>query len=347
MNLTISEFGEREGKKILAHTIENSSGLKVTSINYGCIITKLIAPDRDGKRENIVLGFDTLKEYDLHSPYFGAVIGRHAGRIAGGRFTLGDNDYELAKNDGENHLHGGQKGFDRAVWDVAVMEEMDSISLIYSRFSKDGEEGYPGNVEVKVIYTLTEQNEFLLTYEGVSDADTILNLTNHTYFNLSGDLKTTIEEHELTLKSNRFVALNESLIPNGEAIDVEGTVFDFRSGRQIQDGIESAHPQNRLAGRGYDHPFLLEEGAGQILLTEQGSGRTLRIETNQPSVVLYTGNQLEEDFEIRGKTSQPYLGMCLETQGVPDAIHHPQFQTTVIEKGKPYKAVTKWSFGAV
>jgi aldose 1-epimerase len=345
MNLTISEFGEREGKKILAHTIESSSGLEVTIINYGCIITKLMAPDRHGKQENIVLGFDTLEEYDLHSPYFGAVIGRHAGRIAGGRFTLDGRDYELAKNDGENHLHGGRKGFDKAVWDVAVKEEKDEISVVYSRLSKDGEEGYPGNVEIKVTYTLTEKNEFLLTYEGISDADTILNMTNHTYFNLSGDLKTTIGQHELTLKSSRFLALNESLIPTGEAVEVEGTVFDFRAGRQIQDGIESAHPQNELAGRGYDHPFLLDKEAGQIQLTDQGSGRILRIETDQPSVVLYTGNQLAGDFEIRGKTAKPYLGMCLETQGVPDAIHHPGFPTTLIEKGKPYKAETKWSIG--
>ncbi|QHE63319.1 galactose-1-epimerase [Rossellomorea vietnamensis] len=347
MNLAISEFGEREGKKILAHTIRNSSGMEVTSINYGCIITKIIAPDRNGKRENIVLGFDTLEEYDLHSPYFGAVIGRHAGRIAGGRFTLDGIAYPLAQNDDGNHLHGGSTGFDKSIWDVEVQEGKGSLSLIYHLLSKDGEEGYPGNVEVKVMYTLTEKNELFFSYEAVSDKRTILNMTNHTYFNLSGNAKTTIEQHELILKSNQFLALNESLIPTGEAVDVAGTDFDFRTGRKIQDGIESAHPQNQLAGNGYDHPFLLEKGEEQIHLTEHESGRTLRMETNQPAVVLYTGNQLKEDFEIRGTKSQSYLGLCLETQGIPDAIHHPQFQTTVIEKGEPYKSITKLTFGTV
>jgi aldose 1-epimerase len=347
MNLTISEFGTREGTKILAHTMKNSSGLEVTSINYGCIITELITPDRNGNRENIVLGFDELEKYDLHSPYFGAVIGHHAGRIADGRFTLDEKTYQLAKNNEGNHLHGGLKGFDKTVWDVEAKEEKDSISLIYSYLSRDGEEGYPGNVDVKVIYTLTEKNELFFTYEANSDQRTILNMTNHTYFNLSGDLKSTIKQHELTLKSNQYLALNESLIPTGEAVDVEGTVFDFRKGRRIQGGIESAHPQNQLAGNGYDHPFLLEKEDEQIRLTEQGSGRTLIMETNQPAVVLYTGNQLEEGFDIRGTKSQRYLGICLETQGVPDAIHHPQFQTTVIEKGEPYKAVTKLTFATV
>ncbi|KPL59261.1 aldose epimerase family protein [Rossellomorea vietnamensis] len=347
MNLAISEFGKREGKKIIAHTISNSSGMQITSINYGCIITKLIAPDRNGNLENIVLGFDTLEEYDRHSPYFGAVIGRHAGRIAGRRFTLDGITYRLAKNDEGNHLHGGLKGFDKTIWDVEIKEGKDSISLVYHFLSKDGAEGYPGSVDVKVIYTLTEKNELFFSYEAVSDKRTILNMTNHTYFNLSGNLKTTIEQHELTLKSNQFLTLNEALIPTGEAVDVEGTVFDFRTGRRIQDGIESAHPQTRLAGNGYDHPFLLEKAEEQILLTDHESGRTLIMETNQPAVVLYTGNQLEGNVEIRGTKSQSYLGLCLETQGIPDAIHHPQFQTTVIEKGEPYKSITKLTFGTV
>lgn len=348
MKVTTSTFGEREGTKVLAHTIKNSAGMEMTSINYGCIITKLIVPDRNGNLENVVLGFDTLEEYDRHSPYFGAVIGRHAGRIAGGSFTLDGKTYELAKNNNGNHLHGGLKGFDKIIWDVTVKEEADSVSLIYSYLSKDGEEGYPGNVELKVIYTLTEQNEIHFTYEGISDQRTILNMTNHTYFNLSGDLKTTIDQHELKLESDRFLSLNESLIPTGEAVDVEGTVFDFRNGRKIQDGIESTHPQNQLAGNGYDHPFLLaDKETEQIRLTDHESGRTLLMETDQPAVVLYTGNQLEGDFEIRGTQSKRYLGICLETQGVPDAIHHPQFPTTVIEKDQPYKALTKLSFGAV
>jgi aldose 1-epimerase len=338
-------FGKADGQPVLAHTITNKNGMKMTVINYGCIITELLVPDRNGLLENIVLGFDTLEEYHKHSPYFGAIVGRHAGRIKEGKFDLDGVVFQLEQNNGPNHLHGGIKGFDKVIWDVTVKENEDSISLEYSYFSKDGENGYPANVFVKVIYTLNEENEVTLMYEGSSDKKTILNMTNHTYFNLSGNLKRTIEDHQLTLKSDRFLELNDELIPTGKMLEVEGTVFDFREGRRIVDGTHSEHVQNVLAGNGYDHPFLLTDNYNEeISLYDRESGRLLMIETNQPAVVLYTGTQMTEDYLIRGVKSEKYLGLCLETQGLPDAINHPHFPSTVIDKGELYLSVTKIAF---
>lgn len=345
MKVTQQRYGEIDGQRILAHTITNRNGMNMTAINYGCIITDLFVPDRNGLLENIVLGFDTVEEYKKHSPYFGAIVGRHAGRIMEGKFQLDGKDYQLEQNNGNNHLHGGGKGFDKVLWDVTVRESKEAISLEYSYFSMDGENGYPGNLFLKVSYTLNEENELILMYEGVSDKKTILNMTNHSYFNLSGNLKRTIADLQLTLKSDRFIELNDELIPTGEMLDVGGTVFDFRKGRKIRDGIHSEHPQNILAGKGYDHPFMLADNFNEeIILSDSESGRILVIETNQRAVVLYTGTQMTEDFSIRGTPSQKYLGLCLETQGLPDAIHHSHFPTTVLNDGEPYISITKMAF---
>ncbi|MFY0762314.1 aldose epimerase family protein [Metabacillus dongyingensis] len=345
MKVTQSVLSELDGKQVIEHRIINNAGMEVTCLNYGCTITRILVPDQNGKMENIVLGFDTVQEYQKHSPYFGAVIGRHAGRIKNGVFKIDGEEYCLAQNNLNNHLHGGINGFDKIIWDVSVIEDDESVSLNYCYLSNHLEEGYPGNVKLNVTYTVTNNNEISLIYEGESDQRTILNLTNHTYFNLSGELKRSVETHKLTLKSNEFLELDENLIPTGRAINVDETVFDFRNGRVIQDGITSIHSQNLLAGRGYDHPFLLQENnAEEIILEDNDSGRKLIIETNQPSVVLYSGTQLDNEFQIRGIQSRKYLGLCLETQGVPDAINHPQFPTTIVEKDKPYKSVTKWSF---
>lgn len=345
MNVIQHHYGEVQGQPVVAHTITNDKGIKMTAINYGCIITELFVPDWNGELENIVLGFDTLEEYEKHSPYFGAIVGRHAGRIKEGKFELDGVYYQLERNNGPNHLHGGVRGLDRVVWDIKVKESEKAISLEYSYNSKDGENGYPGNVQLKVSYTLNEDNELILKYEGHSDKRTILNLTNHSYFNLSGNLKRGIEDHHLTLKSDRFIELNEDLIPTGVMLEPEGTAFDFRQARTIRDGIESNHQQNIIAGNGYDHPFLISENNNEeIILKDSESGRVLVIETNQPCVVLYTGTQLNDDFSIRRVTSQKYLGLCLETQGLPDAIHHPNFPGTVLNAGEKYLSITKMTF---
>ncbi|MBY0099167.1 aldose epimerase family protein [Mesobacillus maritimus] len=338
-------FGELNGQTVTAYTMVNDHGMEVTSLDYGCIISKLIVPDQHGTKENVVLGFDTVEEYVKHSPYFGAVIGRVAGRISGAEFELDGQVYKLAKNDGEHHLHGGNVGFDKVIWNTEVVEEDHSVSLVFTYLSMDGEEGYPGNVKLKVSYTLTNDNELQLAYEGVSDQKTLLNVTNHTYFNLSGDLKRDILDHELMLKSTQFAELDSELIPTGELLSVNGTSFDFTAGRKIKDGVEAQHPQNLLAGKGYDHPFVLDENQQkEIVLIDEESGRTLVVETDQPGVVLYTGTQLGEDFEIRGVKSRKYLGLCLETQGMPDAIHQPSFPSVIVEKDEVYTATTKWRF---
>ncbi len=319
--------------------------MEVACIDYGCIITNILAPDRNGNYESVVLGFDSLKEYQEHSPYFGAICGRVAGRIKAGQFSLNNKSYKLAQNDGNNHLHGGVKGYDKVVWKSEHFKETDKVGVVYSYYSQDGEEGYPGNVSIEVTYSLSNDNQFSIDYKAVPDQDTLINMTNHTYFNLSGNLKSTIKEHTLTMKSKQFLSLTDDLMPTGEFVDSEGTVFDFRNGRKIIEGIQSNDKQNLLAGKGYDHPFLLEKNHDEeIRLEDEQSGRVLVIETNEPSVVLYTGNMISDNFSVRGVQAEKYLGLCLETQGLPDAIHHEHFPSVVTKKGSTYKRRTTYSF---
>jgi aldose 1-epimerase len=341
MEVKQEKFGEKDGQTVHSFTLKNDNGMKVSCINYGCIITKMLVPDQNGKLENIVLGFDSIEEYDQYSPYFGAVVGRVAGRIKKGQFELDGKGYMLAQNENQNHLHGGPKGFSTVLWNSSVIENDKEAGVRFSYRSPDGEEGYPGNLEMNVTYILNNDNELVITYNGVSDQTTLLNVTNHSYFNLSGDLKRDILDHTLTMKSDQFIELNNELLPTGNLIDVENTVFDFREGRKIHDGAQSSHPQNILAGQGYDHPFLLSANHQQeITLVDEESGRKLVIETDEPSVVLYTGNQLEDHFQIRGVQSRKHLGLCLETQGPPDSIHHPHFKSAILEKGKKYNSRT-------
>ncbi|MFP7300083.1 aldose epimerase family protein [Neobacillus niacini] len=345
MKIVKEQFAEFDGKVVTSYTMINKNGMEVTTIDYGCIITKILVPDREGIVENVVLGFDTLSEYQKYSPYFGAIIGRHAGRIANAEFELDGVNYHLAKNNNGNHLHGGLEGFDKVIWDTEVVEEEEATSLVFHYLSKDGEEGYPGNLKMKVTYTLNNQNELQLSYEGVSDKKTVVNVTNHAYFNLSGNLKRDTLNHTLTLKSDQFLELDEELIPTGKILSVENTAFDFRAGRRLIDGTVSNDPQNVLAGKGYDHPFLLNDNNNkEIHLFDEESGRGLIIETNQPAVVLYAGTQLEDNFSIRGVKSKKYLGLCLETQGLPDSLNHPQFPSAILEKDEVYHSITTFKF---
>lgn len=346
MKVTKSVFGYIEDTPVYSYTITNVNGVEVTCIDYGCTITRMVTPDQKGRLENIVLGFDNLEDYLQHSPYFGCIVGRVAGRIGGATFDLEGKTYSLAKNEGENHLHGGEKGFSHMIWNSSYEEDINRASVIFTHFSSDGEEGYPGNLAMKVTYTLTNDNEFMIHYYGKSDETTLLNVTNHSYFNLSGDLKRTVLDHTLTMKSDQFVELNESLLPTGTILDVEDTAFDFRNGQAIKAGVESNHPQNRLVGGGYDHPFILSANhCEEIYLADPESGRTLTVETDEKSVVVYTANQLSDEKEIYGVPARKHLGICLETQGVPDAIHHPNFPAWILEKNKPFSSVTKYYLG--
>lgn len=348
MKVIQEKFGEINDQTVNSFTLVNNHGMELTCINYGCIITKMITPDKDGNYENIVLGYDSLEEYVKGSYFFGTVVGRVAGRIKGGSFDLNGKTYTLAKNENNNHLHGGDIGFDKVIWDASIQENDEEVSVQFSYLSPDGEEGYPGNLNIKVTYTLNNQNELTIHYSGISDEKTLLNMTNHSYFNLSGNIKRDILNHSLSIKSDKFLELNDELLPTGNLLEVKGTSFDFTSERFIQTGVESNHPQNLLAGNGYDHPFFLSSNHDEeIILKDSESSRTLTIETDEPGVVVYSGNQMKAEGEIYGVPSRKYLGICLETQGLPDAIHHPNFPSWDLEKDQEYTSVTKYKFGLI
>lgn len=345
MNITEEIFGEVNGQVVKSFYMKNKNGMEVVCLNYGCIITEINVPDKEGNKENVVLGFDTMDEYVKHSPFFGCVVGRVAGRIAHSEFELDGVRYQLAKNEGENHLHGGEFGFDKQIWSATVEESSDEVKVAFTHESADGTEGYLGNLKVTVTYTLNNENELLISYYATTDQKTLINLTNHSYFNLTGNMKRDILDHELTVKSDRFLELNESLLPTGALMDVENTVFDFRDGRKLKDGILSEDPQNKLVGGGYDHPLQLSTNhQEEICLIDQSSGRKLMVETDEPCVVLYTSNMMTDSFDIRGVTARKHLGVCLETQHHPDAIHHSHFPATILEKDKVYETMTKYRF---
>lgn len=320
---------------LFTYTLANSDGFEVSVTNYGGAITSLKAPDRDGNFGEIVLGFGTLDEYVRCPRYFGALIGRHANRIARGRFTLDGVEYQLPCNNGANHLHGGFKGFDKRVWDVREGDK----ALHLSYFSKDGEEGYPGNVTALVDYTLLD-NELRIDYRATTDRDTIVSLTNHSYFNLRGT--GTILDHELTLNADYYTPVSEDLIPTGEIKSVAGTPMDFRRGKAI--GSELA----KVAG-GYDHNFALNNADFSLRLGarlyEPVTGRVLEIFTTEPGMQFYSGNFLDGSLIGRnGVAYELYTGLCLEPQHFPDAPNHSNFPSTVLRPGEEYKQTSLYRF---
>ena len=327
MTIDKTYFGTTAGAEVYLYTLTNDLGYNVSITTYGGAITSLWAPDRDGNFGDIVLGFESLEDYVNNPRYFGALIGRHANRIAQGRFALNGVEYQLPKNNGPNHLHGGFKGFDKRVW--SAKEEDDVLHLSY--FSKDGEEGYPGNVEAFVDYRLSG-NELSIEYRASTDRDTIVNLTNHSYFNLKG--QGTILKHELTLNADGFTPVSADLIPTGEIKAVAGTPMDFREGKAI--GSELG-----LTESGYDHNFVLNDWDGSLRsvveLYEPTSGRVLEILTNQPGMQFYSGNFLDGSFIGKDGTAYvKYAGLCLEPQHFPDAPNHSNFPSTVLRPGEEY-----------
>ena len=327
MTIDKTYFGTTAGAEVYLYTLRNDLGYNVSITTYGGAITSLWTPDRDGNFGDIVLGFESLEDYVSNPRYFGALIGRHANRIAQGRFALNGVEYQLPKNNGANHLHGGFKGFDKRVW--SAKEEDDVLHLSY--FSKDGEEGYPGNVEAFVDYRLSG-NELSLEYRASTDRDTIVNLTNHSYFNLKG--QGTILQHELTLNADGFTPVSADLIPTGEIKAVAGTPMDFRDGKAI--GLDLG-----LTESGYDHNFVLNDWDGSLRsvveLYEPTSGRVLEILTNQPGMQFYSGNFLDGSFIGKDGTAYvKYAGLCLEPQHFPDAPNHSNFPSTVLRPGEEY-----------
>ena len=323
------------------YTLTNTLGYEVSVTNYGGAVTSLKTPDRNGNFGEIVLGFETIDDY-VHNPrYFGALIGRHANRIARGRFSLDGVEYQLPCNNGANHLHGGFKGFDKRVWDVRESDK--TLHLTY--FSKDGEESYPGNVAAAVDYTLLD-NELRIDYRATTDQDTIVNLTNHSYFNLKGD--GTILDHQLTLNADSFTPVGSDLIPTGKIRPVEETPMDFRNGKAIGAEISEDYDQLGFTG-GYDHNFVLNDYDGSLRsagrLYEPSTGRVLEVLTTQPGMQFYSGNFLDGTFVGRnGFTYVKYAGLCLEPQHFPDAPNHSNFPSTVLRPGEKYMQTTVFRF---
>src|SRR5215204_2723535 len=331
-----------QGKPIELATLKNSRGVEIQAINYGAIITSVKVPDRTGKAADIALGFDQPAAYwaDPPPPYFGAIVGRYGNRIAKGQFAIGARTYKLATNNGPNHLHGGNRGFDKVVWDMATKNAAEGSAIIFTRTSPDGEEGYPGNLRVTVTYTLTEKNELIVDYRATTDKATPVNLTQHTYFNLAGEGSGDILGHELTINADRFTPVDDTLIPTGELAPVQGTPFDFRQATAIGSRINN-QDQQLTFGKGYDHNFVLNrKGTGLELaarLTDPKSGRTMEVATTEPGIQFYSGNFL--DGTIKGKGGHVYAhrtGLCLETQHYPDPPNQKTFPSTILQPGKVY-----------
>ncbi|MFP3358081.1 aldose epimerase family protein [Planococcus sp. SIMBA_143] len=347
MAITKKIFGQINGQDITRYTLTNDKGFQVSCLDYGCIITEILAPDRDGLLENVVLGFDTWEEYGSNPHYFGAVVGRFAGRIQEGAFTIEGTDYQLAKNSDGQHLHGGPGGFHAAVWKTKMIETENESIVEFTHFSPDGEEGFPGNLTMTVRYIVkNDENQLTISYSAVSDKTTLLNVTNHSYFNLSGDFKRTIVDHQLTIPSGHYAELNSDMLPTGKLVPVEeDPLFDFRKGRTIREGTDSKHPQIELVGGGYDHPFLLDKEVRQVIvLKDEESGRSLQVETTEPAVVLYTANHIGGPYSFKGVAAQNQLGLCLETQGMPDSIHHPHFPSAILKAEEAFESRTVYRF---
>ena len=342
-------FGKtQDGTAVDIFTLTNSNGVEVRAITYGGIIVSLRTPDKNGKLDDIVLGFDTLDSYLGKHPYFGAIIGRYGNRIGNAKFTLDGVEYKLAANNGPNSLHGGLKGFDKAVWKAQSLENDQGVGVVFTHTSPDGEEGYPGNLAAKVTYTLTNQNELIFDYEATTDKPTPVNLTQHTYFNLAGAGKGDVLGHEVLLNADSFTPVDSNLIPTGEIRKVAGTPFDFTKPTAVGARINQDDEQLKLAG-GYDHDFVInrrgEEPSLAARVYEPTSGRVLEVSTTQPGVQLYTGNFL--DGTLTGKGGHVYQkrsGLCLETQHFPDSPNKPDFPSTILRPGETYRSRTIFKF---
>lgn len=335
------DFGTLEdGSEVSLFTLTNSNDMEVKITNYGGIVTSIRIPDVNGSLDDVVLGFESLDKYLEGTPYFGAIIGRYGNRIAGGKFSIDGTEYELATNDGSNHLHGGEVGFDKVLWDAEIQDD-NSLKLTY--LSEDGEEGYPGNLEVSVVYSLTNDSELKIEYEATTDKATPVNLTNHSYFNLSGQPDSTILDHELMLNADQYTPVNDELIPTGELTEVEGTPFDFRNPHEIGARIDQVEG-------GYDHNWVLNRSENDSLfhaatLYHEESGREMKVFTEEPGIQFYSGNFL--DGSLEGPDGTPFVqhaALCLETQHFPNSPNEPDFPSTILEPGETYETTTIYQF---
>ena len=339
-------FGKTEdGQPVDLYILTNKNGMEAAITNYGGTVVSLKVADRSGKFEDVVLGYDDLDGYATGKAYIGATVGRYANRIAHATFTLDSSTYSLAKNDGDNHLHGG---FNKRVWTAKDVSSSAGQALELTYLSKDGEEGFPGNLPVKVVYTLTDQNELRIDYTATTDKDTVLNLTNHAYFNLAGQGNGDILQQQIMIKADRFTPIDATSIPTGELRSVKGTPFDFTNSTAIGTRIDQDDPQLKL-GRGYDHNWVLNNGTPASLFLgaqayDQHSGRVLEVLTTEPGIQLYTGNFLDGIHGKDGKVYNRRYAFCLETQHFPDSPNHPNFPSAELKPGQHFQSTTVYKF---
>ena len=345
-----SKFGKTaDGAEIYQYTLSNSNNMTVKIINYGGIVRSILVPDKYGNVGDVVLGFDSLSSYETKSPYFGALIGRYGNRIAKGKFTLDGKEYQLPTNDGPNSLHGGFKGFDKRVWEAKEIMGADSVGLVLTYLSKDGEQGYPGNLKATVEYSLNNNNELRIDYHATTDKKTIVNLTHHSYFNLKDDGKSDIYSQLLKINADYYTPIDSTLIPTGEIAPVKNTPFDFTNFTPIGARIHDDNQQLKYAG-GYDHNFVLRGNNGEMKMAaevkDDSTGRTLEVWTDQPGLQFYSGNFL--NGTLVGKYGIKYVhrsAFCLESQHYPDSPNEPKFPSTVLEPGQKYQTTTIYKFG--
>jgi aldose 1-epimerase len=340
------DFGKTaDGSPVDLYVLTNANGMTAKVMTYGALLTELLVPDRTGKVEDVVLGFDDLKSYLAGHPFFGATVGRVANRVAKGKFTLDGKEYRLAVNNGPNSLHGGKKGFDKVVWKAEPIKSADGSAVKFTYLSPDGEEGYPGNLSVSVTYTLTNQNELRIDYTATTDKPTPVNLTNHTYFNLAGAKASDILGHELMLNADRYTPADGTLIPTGEIKPVKGTPLDFTTPTAI--GARIAQLKTKPVG--YDHNFVLNGGGKSLALAarvrEPKTGRVMEMYTTEPGVQFYTGNFLDGSVKGRGGVAYAkHQGFCLEAQHFPDSVNHANFPSIILTPGKTYTQTTVYKF---
>lgn len=347
MKIERNHFGYTENaESVDLFTLTNNEDLQVQISNFGGTVVSILAPDRNRNFGQVALGFDNLQQYIDDSPYFGCLVGRYANRIGKGKFMLNGIEYSLAQNNGDNHLHGGLKGFDKAVWQAKELSGDNWVGLELTYQSQDGEENYPGKVDVRVVYTLNNENALQIDYFATCDQDTVVNLTNHTYFNLAetGD----ILGHELFLNANRFTPVDDTLIPTGELRSVQGTPMDFSTASIIGDRIDEDDDQLNFAG-GYDHNWVINKSADSLILAatvyEPTSGRVLEAYTTQPGIQFYSGNFLDGAVSgPNGRVYHKHSGFCLETQHFPDSPNQPNFPSTILKPGNEYRQTTVYRF---
>ncbi|HBR03268.1 MAG TPA: galactose-1-epimerase [Ruminiclostridium sp.] len=352
MHITETSFGYLpDGRQVSLYTLVNRTGMKAEIINYGGIIVSLTAPDRQERMSDVLLGFDSLEGYIEH-PWFGSLIGRHANRIEGAEITINGVCYKLTQNEGNHQLHGGEGGFHQKLWDSRILSDGDGQRLELSCFSPDGEEGYPGNLETRVIYSLTNENLLQIQYFAVADQDTVVNLTNHAYFNLSGCQGENILSHSLELNAGFYTPVNSDLIPTGEILRVQNTPFDFLKPNALGDGLAGCGQNEQLGiGSGYDHNFVLNISEGLLgeaaRVYDPASGRLMKVYTTCPGLQLYTGNYLDETMTGKGGVAMAkWQGLCLETQYFPNSMKYPHFPSPLLKAGMTYHHTTIYQFTA-